>query len=420
MRFYREQAKQGVVCNYGITDQFKSSYISVDFILPLTVENATGMSLLAGVLSRGCKAYPQMDKISRFLAKNYGASLMINAGKAGEMEILTVALRYLDNAYAIDGEDIQGEMISFLKELLFVPLVENGGFIKEYVEQEKSNHADKIRGLFNDKRLYSLEQCKALMCDKEPFGICEMGTLEKLADYDSRLLYEYYLKMMDEAFITLSYVGKDESRNLTELANSFDARKATVPMAIEGLAPAEVREIVDPMNLNQSKLNLGFRLGAAAQKNGAACRLFNVLYGGSANSKLFMNVRERLSLCYYCSSTIDRFKNVMFVSSGVEAEKYELARKEILAQLDAVKNGEFTADEFESAKSYLIDSVRGSLDNKGAISAAMTSNTLRGEEKTPAQDIEEIQAVRREDVIAVAQGVTLDTVYFLKGVQGEE
>ena len=420
MRFYREHLKQGVVCNYGMTDQFKSSYISVDIILPLTVENATGMTLLAGVLSRGCKAYPQMDKISRFLAKNYGASLMINASKAGEMEILTVALRYLNNAYAIDGEDIRGNMISFLKELLFAPLVKDNGFLKDYVEQEMSNHADKIKGLFNDKRLYSLERCKELMCEGEPFGISEMGTPEHLNSITPKSLYSFYDKMMNEAFIALSYVGADEGNVLAELADAFAKRDASVPVAIEGTKQDRVREIVDPMNLNQSKLNLGFRLGAAARENGAACRLFNVLYGGSANSKLFMNVRERLSLCYYCSSNIDRFKNVMFVSSGVEAEKYDSARKEILAQLDAVKNGDFTDEEFESAKNYLVDSVRGTLDNKGAISASMTANTLRGEEKTPAQDIEEILAVRREDVVAVASGITLDTVYFLKGVQSEE
>ncbi len=420
MEFFRERLKQGVVCNYAKTDQFKSSLISVDIILPLTARNATGMTLLAGVLSRGCKAYPQMDKISHFLAKNYGASLTINAGKAGEMEILTVSLQYLDNAYAIDGEDIRSEMISFLKELLFSPLVENNGFINDYVEQEKNNHADKIKGLFNDKRLYSLERCKELMCDKEPFGISEMGTLEALASFTPESLYDFYREMMNEAFITLSYVGNDEERILSDLADLFAERAAFAPLAIDVSPRADAQEIIEPMVLNQSKLNLGFRLGAAARENGAACRLFNVLYGGSANSKLFINVRERLSLCYYCSSIIDRFKNVMFVSSGVEATKYEEARKEILAQLDAVKCGDFSDDEFECARNYLIDSIRGSLDSKGAISASMISGTLRGEEKTPAQDIEEIQAVRREDVIAVAEGVTLDTVYFLKGVQSEE
>lgn len=420
MRFYRKEFKQGIVCNYAKTEQFKSSYVSVDIFLPLTVENATGMSLLAGVLSRGCMAYPQMDMISRFLSKNYGTSLTINAGKVGEMEILTVGLQYLDNAYAIDGENICGEALAFLKEILFRPLVKDGAFLSEYVEQEKSNHADKIKGLFNDKRLYSLERCKALMCETEPFGINEMGTLDSLESYNSENLYQFYLDMMAKAFVTLSYVGSAEGDLLDDLADSFAPRDAVIP-AVDDVAPKNtVREIVETMQLNQSKLNLGFRLGATARENGAACRLFNVLYGGSANSKLFMNVRERLSLCYYCSSNIHRFKNVMFVSSGVEAEKYEQARKEIVAQLEAIKNGDFTEDEFESAKNYLVDSIRGSLDSKSSISASMISNTMQGIEKTPAQDIEEILAVQREDVIAVAQGVSLDTVYFLKGVQGEE
>ncbi len=420
MKFIQEKPKAGVICNYGIIDHFRSSYISLDFILPLSAENATGMSLLAGVLSRGCEKFPRMDLISRYLAENYGASFSINAGKAGEMEILTFAAHFLDNECAIDGEDIREAILSLIREMILKPLVDKGGFSKEYVDQEKQNLADKITGLFNDKRLYALERCKALMCADEPFGVCEMGDLETLKAFDRKGLYQFFEKMVKDARIIITYVGKEEGDFLNAIAEGFAERKACVPESIYRDAPPKVQEVIDPMKLNQSKLNLGFRLGSHAQKNGAACRLFNVLYGGSANSKLFMNVREKLSLCYYCSSVIDRFKNVMFVASGVEGEKYEQARAEIEAQLKAVAIGDFTEDEFQSAKSYLIDSVRGMLDSKSALAASMISSALRGEAKTVEQEIQEIEAVSREDLIAVAKEIKLDTVYFLKGVQNGE
>lgn len=417
MEFVRKSINQGVTVNYGITDRFKSNYLSVDFILPLTAENATGMSLLAGVLSRGCKAFPQMDVISRFLAKNYGASLSIHAGKAGEMEIFTVSANFLNDAYAIDGEPIYDNMIAFLEELIFSPLVKGNGFYPEIFEQEVKNLSDKMAALFNDKRLFSLERCKAVMCADEPFGINEMGDEETLKSFSAESLYTFYKKMISEAFVVVSYVGKQKDLADTFVQSFCARKKLDFQSAIKTVS--ETKEVIEPMNLNQSKLNLGFRLGESAVKNGAACRLFNVLYGGSANSKLFMNVRERLSLCYYCSSSIDRFKNVMFVSSGIESEKYQQARDEIEAQLQAIAGGDFSDEEFQNAKAYLIDSVRGSYDSKSAIAAAMVSRTLRDEQKTMEQELEEIEAVTRDEVIMIAKEIKLDTVYLLKGVQTE-
>lgn len=419
MNFFQQSPCSGVLCNYGITEHFKTGYLSVDFVLPLTVENASGMSLLAGVISRGCKAYPHMDQISRYLAEHYGASFSIQASKAGELELLTFSFTHLNNEYAIDGEDIRGAIIALFKEMVFRPLVEEGAFLRDYVEQEQNNLVDKITGLFNDKRLYSLERCKALMCAGEAFGINEMGTKEAVLSMTPRSLYQFFEKMMQEAQVVITYVGKDQGLFLNELAEGFSARSGAIPETQVVMGSGEAREVVDPMDLNQSKLNLGFRLGKTALEDGAACRLFNVLYGGSATSKLFMNVRERLSLCYYCSSTIDRFKNVMFVSSGVESAKYEEARREIEAQLEAVASGDFTEEEFENARVYLIDSLRGFSDSEGALASLMISGTLRGELKTPEEEIAEIQKVDRETVMAIARETRLDTVYFLKGVHNE-
>lgn len=419
MKFYQDRPRRGVICNYGIADHFKTGYLSVDFVMPLTLENAAGMSLLAGVVSRGCKAYPRMDLISRYLARNYGASFSVNANKAGELEILSFSFTHLNNEFAIDGEDIQGAILNLLREMIFYPLVENNGFMPEYVAQEKVNLADKIRGLFNDKRVYSLERCKSLMCQDEAFGIHEMGNIEALEGFDHRSLYNFFCKLMDEAYVVISYVGKEEGRFLNDLAKGFSDRVGEMPQTAVCSRRGDLKEIIEPMDLNQSKLNLGFRLGDTALKDSTACRLFNVLYGGSATSKLFLNVRERLSLCYYCSSSLDRFKNVMFVSSGVESSKYEEARREIEAQLAAIAKGTFTDEEFSNAKSYLIDSIYGLCDSQNALSSLMLSGTLRDVLKTPEQEIEEIKNVTREVIVEIAKEASLDTVYLLKGVHNE-
>lgn len=420
MNFSQECLRHGVVCNYGIADCFKAGYLSVDFVMPLNEENATSMSLLAGVLSRGCQAYPRMDMISRYLARHYGASYSATASKAGEMEILSLSFLYLNNEFAIDQEDVQGSIIHLLKEMLERPLVQNGGFMADYVEQEKANLKDKIKGIFNDKRIYSLERCKELMCENEAFGIGETGRLSYLETIDAHSLYAFFEKMLKQAQIILSYVGKDQGSFLSDVADLFEARPVEMPQTAVSFTPVFPREFIEEMDLNQSKLNLGFRLGKTAMENGEALRLFNVLYGASANSKLFMNVRERLSLCYYCSSVLDRFKNVMFVSSGVESEKYEEAKAEIVAQLKAVAAGDFTDEEFENAKIYLIDSICGMADSQGALASVMLGGTLRGKVLELSEEIELIRQVDRETVIRIAQEIQLDTVYLLKGVHNEK
>ena len=419
MEFYRENPKNGVICNYGYADNFKSSYLSVDFALPLSAESATGMSLLAGVIGRGSQGYQSMDCISRFLSKNYGASFSIRSSKSGEMEFLSFSLSYLNNDYAIDGEDISAAVTEFLKDMIFNPLAEDGAFSPEYVAQEKQNLSDRILGLFNDKRLYSLERCKELMFENEAYGVGEMGDRETLAAFDERSLYDFYKKVLDRSLVIITYVGKKAGVDLRSFSDMFGAREDAMPVTEICNDVLSVREIVEPMELNQSKLNLGFRLNDAALKSPAACRLFNVLYGGSATSKLFMNVRERLSLCYYCSSQVDRFKNVMLVSSGIEAAKYEEARKEIEAQLAAVANGDFSDAELNDAKMYLIDSLYGMVDSKAMLASQMISGVFRNELKTPEQEAEEIRSVTRETIMEIASGTSLDTVYFLKGVQGE-
>ena len=420
MKFIQEKPKNGIICNYAIADHFKTNYFSADFILPLNEENATGMSLLAGVLSRGCSVFPEMNMISRYLAKNYGMSFSINADKAGELESLNFSFSFLDNAFAIDGEDIRAACFYLFRELILHPLVIDGGFKPEYVNQEKSNLCDRIDSIFNDKRQYALERCRAIMCEGEQYGVSAMGSKECVASFDECSLYAFFKKMVNEGLLIFSYAGKVKGTFLTELADLFFERDSSVPETEVVLSQREPREIIEPMDLNQSKMNLGFRMGEYALHNGAAFRLFNVLYGGSASSKLFMNVREKLSLCYYCSSAIDRLKNVMFVISGVEADRFEEAREEVKVQLKAVADGDFSEEEFINAKNYLIDSIRGAYDSQSLMASMMLFGTLRDDLKTPEEDMKEINAVRREDLIKIAKEIQLDTVYLLKGAQATE
>lgn len=412
----------GIVRCDIFSDNFKTDYMSVELFMPLDKESASKIALLSSVLKRGNKIYGEMDKIGAFLEKNYGASMGITTSKAGELQSLSFSVRFLSDRFAIEHESVSQNLVSLLSAAIFEPITENGGFKASFVEQEKQNLKDKISALINDKRIYSLEKCKQEMFKNERYGVYEQGDIEKIDEITPVSLYRFYENMLKNAALFISYAGaeRDTSVLFWPIYEKFEGNKRPIPETDVINTVSGVKEITEEMNVAQSKLNLGFRLGNAAQKDLFAAKMFNVMFGSSPTSKLFMNVREKLSLCYYCSSMCDSLKNIMFVYSGVETDNANKAKEEILTQLEHMKNGEFENEEFDNARAYLIDSFTQAGDSLSALSSMQTASYLAGHKMTSAQQIEEIKKVTPERVIAVARDIKLDTVYLLKGVGGDK
>ena len=412
----------GIVRCDIFSNNFKTDCVSVELFMPLDRETATQISLLSAVLKRGNEKYGEMDKISAFLEKNYGASLTVSTAKAGELQSLSISARFLSDRFAIENEPVAQNIVDLISAVLFEPIVEDGGFKASFVEQEKQNLRDKISSLINDKRVYSLEKCRQEMFKNERYGVYEQGDIEKIDEITPQSLYAFYKAMLDSAALFISYAGceRDTGALLKPLCDGFSGDDRKIPETEIINSVQEIKNITEEMNVAQSKLNLGFRLGETARKDLFAAKMFNVIFGSSPTSKLFMNVREKLSLCYYCSSACDTLKNIMFVYSGVETANVEKAQSEILTQLDHMKNGKFSREEFDNARAYLIDSFVQAADSLSSLSSMQTAAYLAGHKLTDTQQIEEIKKVTPERVVAVARDVKLDTVYLLKGVGGDK
>lgn len=421
MEYKTVTAASGIVRCDIFSENFKVDCITVELYAPLDKKSATQISLLSSVLTRANSVYGEMDKINAFLEKNYGASFSAATAKTGELQSLCFSARFLDDRFAIDGESVSENMASLMRAAIFEPVVENGGFCAKYVEQEKRNLRDRIQALINDKRLYSLEKCKQVMFENESYGVYEQGDIEMLENITPQSLYEFYISLLDTAAVFVSYAGikRDADGLLKPITDRFKKAERRLPQTSVCNAVTELRTVCEDMAVEQSKLNIGFRLGEYAQQNIFAARMFNVIFGGSPTSKLFMNVRERMSLCYYCSSACDFIKNIMLVYSGVETSKADAAEKEILNQLQLMKNGEISDTEFENARAYLIDSYIQAGDSLSALSAMQTSAYIMGHGLSVDEQIERIKAVTPEQVIKIAGQVTADTVYLLRGTGGE-
>jgi len=335
----------------------------------------------------------------------------------GENLSFTIQGYCMDDRFAVDNENILESVLDLMADLLFHPMTENGMFRDDFFEQEKINHADLIRSIINDKRVFSMMRCKEIMFEKSAYRFSSNGTLEYLEQISNASLYEFYRNMLQKSCVMITYIGRKV--DLEGLTRKYfpDILSSCGSLAAPSqfVRPDRVREVCESYDVAQGKLCMGFRLTSAVDY--FASRLFNVVFGGSPTSKLFMNVRERLSLCYYCSSIIDPYVNSMFISSGIEFENFEVAKGEIMHQLDDMKQGNITAEEFENGKLYLLDYIKGIKDSHGLMLANKLQNHLLGFEYTIDEQLQKVAELELQDIVRVAKCIEPDTVYFLKGIE---
>lgn len=408
------------------TDKFKTNLISMYIHLPLERETVTKAALLPRVLKRGTEKYPTLTEVSKRSEELYGATLGATVVKKGDTELLRFSVQFVSDNF-ISG-NITEEIVDLLKQFVLNPKTENGGFDKAYVEQEKENAKSFILGLINDKKEYAQVKCNEIMFEGDPYGIFEYGYVEDLENINERNLYEFYLDLIKNSAIDIFVSGSFDTDEMVKIVkNAFGTclndREAVVCKtkiaAIE--ENIEIKKVVEPMPVTQSKLCMGFNCGVEpTSEDYYSLMLFTCIYGGSPFSKLFNNVREKLSLAYYVFSATDRQKGCMKISSGIEADKFDAAYNEIKAQLEKMKNGDFTDDEIISAKKYLATAMNSVKDSLAATENFYMSQIVLGCSETVDETLARINAVTRERVIDIANRVQEDTVYFLKGAMGNE
>ena len=416
----REIISDRISLNIHETSKFKTNFLSVFFSVPLDSEHVTEYALLPKVLLRGCAKYPDMKLINRHLDSLYGANISGVVFKRGEKQIIGFMSNCLCNEYAFEKTDILSDLVDTVKNLICDPVIRDGAFLSEYVESEKKNHIDYIMAQKNNKNQYAVNRCRQEMCKEEAYGISEYGTVDKTATITPESLYTAYRKFLALADIDVFFVGKCDSAKLkADIKNMLCTlpREKTPEFKPNIVTDVkEVKYVDEKMNITQGKLTLGFRSGATIyDEDYAAFSLFNEIFGGSPSSKLFMNVREKLSLCYYCSSSPEAHKGLLIVASGIEVENKEKAQNEILNQLSEIQNGNISDDEFDSAVKSLINGYSELDDDAYSLSLWYYARLMAGNTDTPTDAVNKIKALTKEDVIKASKKVKLDTVYFLKG-----
>ena len=414
----------GVALNLLPCEKFKTNCIAIRLLTPLKQETAALNALLPYVLKRGCKRLPTMAKMEEELELLYGSELYANVGRHGDCQFFGFTSYPLRDRYT-EGVKVSDSVISLMAELLFSPITENGVLRPEYVESEKRVLADKVRASVNNKSKYAVKRCIEEMGKGDPSSVSELGRVEDIEAITPAALTEALAYALKHHRIEIWCAGDFDKASLTKTLTGL--------FAIENREPAPIPEIsrlphaktenmvTEEQPVKQGKLCLGFTTDFCASGRGSALYgVFNEVFSSSPVSKLFVNVREMLSLCYYCHTISNKKKGTMIVTSGIEVENLDTARSAILNELRSVAEGNISEEELISAKKSLVSSVKSIDDDYGSMISWYFSQIDEEHVMTPEEYAEYASETTVSDIMEIAGSFIPHTVYFLKGTVKEE
>lgn len=427
METVRKEILPGVWLTALENDKFKTGCLSISLLTQLDRETAAMNALIPYVLRRGSRNHTDMQALATELDGLYGSYIEPVVRKIGEIQCIGFLASFADDKYLPDGSGVFESIANLCGEILLAPCTKGGLLLPEYVDSEKDKLLDSIKSRLNDKRSWALQRLIEQMCCYEPFAVSRLGTEDTAENIYYQKLTKHYRSLIMTCPIEIFYCGSLGADAVAEkLSDAFSGMPRgeidyDIGTDIRMNAVEEsVREFTDELSVTQGKLVMGYRLGDCMEDPDiAALYVFNAVFGGCVTSKLFMNVREKLSLCYYASSLVDLHKGLMIVSSGVDFDKFGAAKGEICAQLEAIKRGEVTDDELLAAKKSVASDLRATLDSQYNLEGFYLANTIDGLDFDPEELAEAVECVELQAVVDIANSVVGDAVYYLRG-NGEE
>lgn len=401
--------------------KFKQSCFSIQLVQPMHKDTVSANVLIPAILLRGTKHHPDLQRITWHLDDLYGASITALARRIGDYQAVGLHAAFLEDRFALPGEKILAPVMEFLRELLLEPVREDGGFSREFTESEKKNLISAIDAQINDKRSWAAGQLLRTMCAADSFGIPRLGTREQVAALDHRSVYEQYRKLLRTGKVELFYVGSEEPKVVAQLAGSLlrGVERSYCPLPEQTpFCDGGPKEQVCQMEVAQGQLCMGFLTPITnSAPEFAAMQVLNTVFGGGMTSKLFMQVREKKSLCYYVGSGYYAAKGIVTVNAGIDWEKETVTRQEILHQLQLCKDGEITQQELCAAKEAILSGLQSVQDSPGAIESYYGVLNLSAMKLTLEEYMEAVRQVTVAQAVAAAKTLQPHSYWFLKGVE---
>lgn len=401
----------------SITDKrYKKNLISVAFSTQLSEETATENVIVPLLLTKCNSKLPSYKVFNNKMSRLYASGIGGTTGRQYDLQTISFGAYYLDDVYALAGEKMTEIMTDILIDCLTSPVTENGEFTAKFIELEKKTAIDNIETAINDKRSYAIERAMKTICKGEPASVCSYGAVEKAKLITPESAYKAYRRMLETMPCEIICTGCSDFDGVAEkFAAAFEkAGRHDIENTTIALSPVKTQteEVTERLTVNQSKLVLGFK---SHSDDDAALVLLQKIFGGTTSSKLFQNVREKMSLCYYCSAARNDLKGIMLVNSGVENENIEKTKEAVIDQLEEIKNGSFTDEDINFAEMAIKNDLKSVADSAGNVSNWYFDCIRKNDIVTPEEKLERYLGVSKERIIAAAKSMVLDSVYVLTG-----
>lgn len=397
-------------------EKFKRNRISINFIMPNDRNKATMYALLPGILERAYEDYPDMQVFSRKLNRMYAAQLSVGNAVIGANRCLRFTVQGIKNEYCINGEDLLAELCDVLLGVIFRPCLEDGAFVSDWLEVEKFKLREDIQGEINDKRGYCVKNARRKFFGDSLNGVERMGYLTEIDGITPKQLYDCYQEMLAQAVVEIFITANNPDSAAAKLTAAFAGRVSTDThiLPVTAMAVKEPEFFTESMDTTQSKVCLLYTTERLLTEDERYHMLVaSALYGGTASSRLFKNVREKQSLCYYCAAGFNGFTSSMSVDSGVEHHNTQRTIDAVQTELNNMITGEITDEEINQTKLIIINSLKSNYDGLHGLEAWYLNEAVRGTAFTPEMVMERVEAVTADDIRNVLKLLNLNVVYTL-------
>ncbi|MBS4211818.1 EF-P 5-aminopentanol modification-associated protein YfmF [Neobacillus rhizophilus] len=412
---------QGYKLHVVETDKYKTNTLVWRMKAPLSNEDVTKRALLPYVLQSSSAKYPTTTQLRSYLDDLYGATLYVDLGKKGEYHIVSFLIEIANEKFLTDPSPLLKKGFELLAEILTKPNVSGQAFDKETVEKEKRTQKQRIQSVYDDKMRYSNVRLIQEMCKGEQYALEVNGEAEAVDAISPENLFEYFQRAFNEDEMDLYVIGdvkEEEVKTIAEGLLQFENRTPQKASATEVQNRREVNEVKEVQDVKQGKLNMGYRTNIVfGNPDYFALQVFNGIFGGFAHSKLFINVREKASLAYYAASRLESHKGLMMVMSGIDNKNYDQAVKIIREQMEAMQKGDFTDAELVQTKAVIRNQILETIDTSRGLLELLYHNVVANQDIKLESWITDMQKITKEEIIAVANKINLDTIYFLTGTE---
>lgn len=413
------QLEEGVHLHVIPTKKYKTVRFVLKFRAPIDAETITKRALLSSILETNSKKYPTQTQLRSELANLYGASFGLSVTKKGTQHIFTAGMNLVNEKYLSGEPAVLMNGIALLKEILLNPNAADGKFDEATFQREKENLFDYYESIFDDKQAYASLALQALYFENEDQKMPSIGTAEELEKITVTSLYTYYQQLIKEDTIDIYVLGDVDALEMKAAFADFNftpRKKATGSIYYKETLRNNSKSEVEKQEITQAKYNLAYETnGYYLEKDYFALQVFNGLFGGYPHSKLFMNVREKESLAYYASSSLDTFRGMMTVQTGIESSKVQQVSEIIALQLAEMQEGNFSEEAMNQTKEMLKNQILQSEDNSGALIERMYIYDVVDKKLSVEEWQNAVDAVKKEEIIAVANQVHLKATFFLTG-----